>query len=232
MADNDLSSDDPVAALRRFFGVPFREQTYRNLAYLALAFPLGLAYFVAVTTALSTGAGMLVTLVGVPLVVVTLAAVAGIGGFEARLARWLLGTDAPSPAVLSALRDADLGSVDGILAATKRLLAAPSTWTSLLLVGLKFVFGIVAFVALVTAASVVTALVTMPAFYDVAGVTYTLGPYPVESLPVALAGAGLGVLVGLVALHALNGLARFGGFLTGVLLAADFEGRGEVSGDA
>lgn len=230
MADTDLSFGGPGAALRRFFGVPFREQTYRNLAYLALAFPLGLTYFVAVTVGLSTGAGSLVTLVGGPLIVATLVLAAGIGAFEARLARWLLGTDAPSPDALAALRESDLGSVDGVVTAVKRLLTAPSTWTSVLLVGLKFVFGVAAFVALVTAGSLVATLLSMPALYDAAGVTYTLGPYVVDSLPLALAGAGGGVVLAVVSLHLFNGLARLGGFLTATLLDAD--GATEVTADA
>jgi hypothetical protein len=213
----------PAAALRGFFGVPLRRQTYRNLAYLALAFPLGLAYFVGVTAGLSTGLGLAVTLVGVPLLVLTVAAVVAVAGFEARLATWLLGVEVTPPEALDHLDDADLGSVDGLVEATKRLLAAPTTWTGLLLVLLKFVFGIAAFVALVGAGAVAGTLLTMPLFYDASGVTYTLGPYVVDTLGEALAGGALGVPVTLVSLHVLNGLARFGGFTTATLLGDDLE---------
>lgn len=207
----------PAAALRQFLGVPLRAQTYRNLAYLVLAFPLGLAYFVGVTVGLSTGLGLAVTLVGVPLVVLTVVAATAAAGFEARLAAWLVGVDATPPAALREL-DGGSGGLEGLVDATVRLLTAPTTWTSLLLVGLKFVFGIVALTALVTAGAVAGALLAAPALYDAPGVTYTLGPYAVDTLGEALATGALGALVTVVAMHLLNGLAKFGGFTTAVLL--------------
>jgi len=213
----------PAAALRGFIGVPLRRQTYRNLAYLALAFPLGLAYFVAVTTGLSTGIGLAVTLVGVPLLVLTLAGATALAGFEAKLATWLLGVDVDPPAAIRDLGSADLRSLDGLVEATKRLLAAPTTWTSLLLVLLRFVFGLAAFVALVTATAVAGTLLTIPLFYDAGSVTYTLGPYVVDTFGEALAGGALGVLATLASLHVLNGLARLGGFTTAALLGDGLE---------
>lgn len=218
MSEESWSSSAATAALERFLGVPFRRQTYRNLAYLLLAFPLGIAYVTVVTTGLSTGVGLAVTLVGVPLVVATLAVSLGIGTFEARLATWLLDVEI-DPATPD-LPD-DLWSVDGLATATRRLLTARSTWTSLLVVALKFVFGVGAFVGVVTAASVTGSLLTMPLYYDAPGVTYTVGPYVVDTLAEAVAGAGVGLVTLVVGLHVLNGVARLGGFLTGALLDAD-----------
>jgi hypothetical protein len=215
MSDHSRSPRSPGGALARFVGVPFDGQTYRNLAYLLLAFPLGIAYFTVVTTGLSTGIGLLVTLAGVPVVILTLLVTLGIGSFERRLADWLLDVDVDAaPAGV----DLAFGSVDEALGTTKRIVTAPTTWTGLLLVGLKFVYGVVAFTALVTAFSVSATLISMPAFYDAAGVTYTLGPYVVDTLREAVAGAGLGVLLALASLHVLNAVARFGGFLTNALL--------------
>ncbi len=216
----DALRHGPGAALRQFVRVPLREQTYRNLAYLVLAFPLGLVYLVGLAAGLSTAGSLAVTLVGVPLLVVTVAAAAGVAGFEAKLAAWLLGVEATPPPALRAF-DGRLDSLDAVLAATKRLLTEPTTWTSLLLVPLKFVFGVVAFVALVTAASVAGSLLAAPLLYDAAGTSYVVGPYAVQTLPSALAAAGLGVVVALGSLHVLNGLARLGGFATAVLLGDD-----------
>jgi len=215
MNEHDSSPRSPAGALGRFVGVPFRRQTYRNLAYLLLAFPLGIAYFTVVTTGLSTGLGLAVTLVGVPVVVATLVVTLGIGSFEARLAAWLLDVD-----VERSVPDVELafGSVDEVVATTKRVVTTPATWTGLLLVGLKFVFGTVAFTALVTAAALSATLLSLPLFYDAPGVVYTVGPYVVDTLGEAVAGAAVGVVVLLASLHLLNGLARFGGFLTSALL--------------
>lgn len=213
-------------ALRRFAGVPLRRQTYRNLAYLALAFPLGLGYFVGVTVGLALGAGLFVTWLGLPVLVLTVAGATVVAGFEATLARRLLGTDAALP---EALRDFDPGDAtvrpgDGVLAALKRFLLAPTTWTSVLLVGVKFGFGVVAFVALVTAGSLLPSMLAAPVLYDAPHVTYRFGRYAVETLPDALAVFAAGVLLTLSALHLLNALARLGGLLTAALL--------DVGGDA
>jgi hypothetical protein len=216
MSESAWSQRSPIDAFAKFVGVPFRRQTYRNLAYLLLALPLGIAYFTVITTGLSTGLSLVVTLVGIPIIVGTLAVALGIGSFEAQLAGWLLDVD-----ISRSPPDVELafGSVEEIIATTKRVVTTPATWTGLLHVGLKFVFGIVAFTAVVTAGSISVALLSLPIFYDASGVTYTLGPYVVDTLAEALVGAGCGVVLLLVSLHVLNGLARFGGFLTNALLS-------------
>ena len=216
MSEPTWSPRSPIDALAQFVGVPFRRQTYRNLAYLLLAFPLGIAYFTVITTGLSTGLGLVVTLLGIPIIVGTLAVTLGIGSFEAQLAGWLLdvNVDRSAPDVELAF-----GSVDAIVATTKRVVMTPATWTGLLLVGLKFVFGVVAFTAVVTAGALSVTLLSLPIFYDAAGMTYTFGPYVVDTLGEAVVGAGCGIVLLLVSLHVLNGLARFGGFLTDALLS-------------
>lgn len=108
------------------------------------------------------------------------------------------------------------------------LVTAPTTWTSLVLVLLKFVYGTVAFTALVTAGATVIALLSAPFVYADPSVQYTVGPSTIETLPGAVAVAGTGLLAGLVALHLLNGLAIGGGLLTAALLelAPDHESNG------
>lgn len=41
----------------RVFGVGFRRETYANLAYLLVRFPIGIAYFTVLLTGLSLGVG-------------------------------------------------------------------------------------------------------------------------------------------------------------------------------
>ena len=215
MSEPAWSPSSPIDALAQFVGVPFQRQTYRNLAYLLLAFPLGIAYFTVITTGLSTGLGLVVTLLGIPIIVGTLVVTLGISSFEARLAGWLLDVE-----VNRSVPDVELafGSVDEIIATTKRVVTTPATWTGLLLVGLKFVFGVVAFTAVVTVGTISMTLLSLPIFYDASGVTYTVGPYVIDTLVEATVGAGCGVILLLVSLHVLNGLARLGGFLTNALL--------------
>ena len=75
---------------------PYSEPaTYRAIAYLLLGLPMGIISFVLVVTGLSVGFGLLVTLLGIPVLVATLLVVRTMAGFERQLASTLL--DAPMP---------------------------------------------------------------------------------------------------------------------------------------
>ena len=77
----------------------FQARTYRHIVYLALAFPLGLAYFVFLITGISVGGGLLVVWVGLPILLAMILAWRGIGTFERGLHRGLLDIDIPEPPV-------------------------------------------------------------------------------------------------------------------------------------
>lgn len=207
-------------AATAFVGVPARAQTYRNLAYLALAFPLGLAYFVALTTGFSLGIGLAITLFGVPILVATLAAATVFARAEAELANRLLGTD---------VMPRSLDTSGGIVAATKRLVADAGTWLGVAYLLGKFVFGVVSFAALVSTFSLAGSLLVAPLTYSSSYYvgphlgTLSVGPFEsgrlvVDAFGEALVVAGVGVVVGLVGLHLLNGLARVAGTVTEALL--------------
>lgn len=204
---------------RRFLGAPLRSRTYRNLVYLLVAFPLGIAYFVGLVTGTAVGAGLLLTWVGLPILLATLAGAAAVAGVEAKLASRLVGVDAAVPAFLRefAVRDGVALPGDGFVDATCRLVTAPSTWTSVVLLVYKFVVGLASFVAVVTVGSITVALLAAPLAYDTSGAfatggaggQYRIGSWVVSSLPEALAVAGAGVIALVVGLNLLNGLARF-----------------------
>lgn len=204
---------------RRFLGAPLRSRTYRNLLYLLLAFPLGIVYFVGLLTGTAVGTGLLLTWVGLPILLATLAGAAVAAGIEARLASRLVGVDAAVPAFLRefSIRDGVALPGDGFVDAACRLVTAPSTWTSVVLLVYKFVVGLVSFVAVVTVGSVTIALLAAPLVYDASGALatggaggqYRIGSWMVNSLPEAFAVAGMGVLALIVGLNLLNGLSRF-----------------------
>jgi len=210
-------------AARTFLTAPVRVQTYKRLIYLLLAFPLGLAYFVGFTTGSSMGLSLLVTLVGLPLLLATLAGATAAAGLEAALARTLLDRETPTPPLLSR---PDEWGVDesGYTAAVRRFLGEPTTWTSVALVPLKFVFGLLAFVVVVVGGTTVTMLLFAPVLYDSPAGSYRVGSYVVSSFPTALALSGLGLVGVLVVCNAWNALAAVGGALTDALLSVDREG--------
>ena len=222
---------DPSTVIYRVCAAPFRVQTYKNLLYLLVAFPLGIAYFTWLVTGGSLGIGLLITWVGLPILVLTLSGATVAAGIEAWLAESLVGVDASVPAFLSEFRVED-GLVlpgDGFVEAIKQLVTAPSTWTSVVLLVTKFAAGIVSFVAVVTSTAIAAALLAAPFIYDDAAISvgaanpagaseYTIGSWTVSTLPEALIVAGLGVFFVLVAVNLLNGLARVQALYTARLL--------------
>src|SRR5271154_6650335 len=127
------------------FGPATSAQTYLNLAYLLLAFPLGIAYFVFLITGLSLAGGLLIIFVGVPILIGVFLGCLGLGAFERVMARGMLHVSIPPPPTVP--------RGPGLFAKLKALFADPLTWKSLLYLILKFPFGIAVFVVLVTSFS-------------------------------------------------------------------------------
>src|SRR5918994_4651484 len=79
-----------AASLASFAGVARNPQSYRNLLYLVLALPLGVAYVAILVAGLSAGAGLAVILVGLVVLLATLFALRAMAAVERMLARRLL----------------------------------------------------------------------------------------------------------------------------------------------
>jgi hypothetical protein len=196
--------------VRAFFGVVARGRTWANLVYLALAFPLGLAWFVFLVTGLSLGVGLAITIVGIPLLLVMMLAWRLLATFERWLAVTLLGAEiGPSPVLTRS-------ATPGAWARLKAILSDSLTWRGLVFLVVRFPLGLVTFVAVVTLGALVGALVTAPFTYRLA--TIDLGVREVTTLGGALACAAVGLLLLVVTLHAWNGLATVHGWVARVLL--------------
>jgi len=143
-------------AARWFFGVPLRARTYANLAYLAFAFPLGLAYFVFLVVGFSVGASLLVLLVGLPILLFVVFVASQIAAVERTLAEVLLDADIPAD---------EAEPAEGPIEWLKGFLLNLGTWKGIAFLFSKFVIGIAAFVALVTGASFALTLLLAPLHY-------------------------------------------------------------------
>lgn len=174
-------------------------QTYRNLLYLALSFPLGLAYFVGLTVAISLGAGLSVVGIGLAILVGALFAVRYLAAFERALANALL------PVTLAAPADVATPSNAGPVETVRAYLGAESTWRGLAFCYLKLGLGTVAFVLLVVATVVPIALVTAPLHYQAAAIQ--LGPWHVDTLAEAILVVPVGVGAGVLGLLVCNAAA-------------------------
>lgn len=209
-------------------GVVVDAQTYRNLLYLLLAFPLGIAYYVLLVTGFALGIGLSVLFVGLGILLVTVIGLRYIASFERWLANTLLDVEiSPSD---------DIGNGDGGLFDTvKRYLQAPSTWRGLGFVALKFWIGILSFILLVTFLGTALELLLVPLYpegvFDIQVANWEVArsiETPAQRAVAAPAGAALVF----VALHLLNAFARANASIASALLgsaAADTDERIEQS---
>jgi hypothetical protein len=82
-------------AWARFFGVVVDSRVYKTLLYMILSLATGIAYFTIVVTGFSLSAGLIVLIVGLPILLLFLGVVRGLALFEGRLVELLLGTRMP-----------------------------------------------------------------------------------------------------------------------------------------
>ncbi len=179
-----------------FFGVVVRAQSYRNFAYLALSFPLGLGYFIFLVTGLSVGVSLIIIWVGIPILLLTLAGWWVMGMFERQLVIRLLGVDIPPMTRLT-----ESGSVWARLKAHVR---NPVTWKCLVYLFAEFPFGVAALSVLATTAFL-AAFVATPVIYP--WVDWNIGSWEIDTLGEAFIWPVPGLLAALILMHVMNGMA-------------------------
>lgn len=213
--------------VRRFFAVPFRRQTYRNLAYLLLAFPLGLGYFVFAVVGFTVGLGLLILLIGALILGLTIVFGLALASVDRLMTNWILGTDITGRTELD-------GETRG--ARLKSLALDRRTWTALLYLPVKFGLGLVGLIVIFVGFSTAGAMLMVPIYYNRPGLyvgvltdrapeitqtlhlgwnyllvtiegAVTIGYWEITSFLSAVVVAIAGVFVFLITLHLCNGLA-------------------------
>ncbi len=193
--------------LKQFFGVFLRGQTYLNILYLLLAFPLGIFYFVFLVTGFALGFALLIVLVGLLLLAVVVAGWWGLAVFERQLTIWLLHEDIPPMETFKHPQES-FG---------KRLIehfTNPLTWTSLVYLFVKFPLGILSFVAVVALVAASLALITAPLTFwwvPLRADLFNGQVWMLDSLPKALIAFVVGLFLALISFHILNALAWISG---------------------
>jgi hypothetical protein len=119
---------------------------WTSLTHHLLGLPLGTAYFIWLVTGLSTGLGLAITIVGLPLLTLVLAATRPLLVFERGLANALLGSDLPPVAVAP--------QAEGWLGRLKAYWTDGTTWRGVGYLLARFPIGTATFVVAVTAYSV------------------------------------------------------------------------------
>lgn len=200
--------DSLTKGLVTFFGAPLRGQTYLNMVYLLLAFPLGIFYFIYLVVGLSVGLSLTIIWIGLVILAVVFAGWYGLLAFERAMAIHLLHESIP-PMAQPAAANAGFWKKFG------SLLSNPVTWKGLVYLIAKFPLGIASFTVLVTFLSAGFAMLLAPAYYTYLPTTYDItfnglnyyNPWVVDTLAEAIVVSLAGVLVLLVGLQAFNGLA-------------------------
>ncbi len=195
---SELSAGGSELAEAGFFGVLACRQTYLNLAYLMLTFPLGIFYFVLVVTGLSLGVGLSIIGIGLLILLAVLMATRGLANWERLLGTWFLGALIPPP-------EPRPESWEHPLIALKKYLTDIYTWKSLAYFLVKFPLAIATFVVLVFLTSFTVALISAPLIYRHAPVNLFF--WRVSRGQDALICAAIGLVFGLVSVHIVNGMA-------------------------
>jgi hypothetical protein len=237
MALSESVPTSPRAAVRWFFGVPLRLQTYASFLYVALAFPLGVGYFVVLVTGLALGGPLALLLVGLAVLLGLVYLVREFAAFERALADRLSPVDVPVGA--GTAPSDPRGNVRYVLTDMR-------TWTGVVYVASKFGLGLATFVALVSMSAFSLVFTLVPLNYR----NVDIGVFPpggqvsysptvvfelqtwevaltiplqfstwyVDSLGEALAVSAFGLFLAFASLHVVNLLAWLLGWYTRVLL--------------
>ncbi|MET7616614.1 sensor domain-containing protein [Streptomyces sp. NPDC005408] len=127
------------AALR----APLEGRTWREFCYLLLSLPISIVFFTFAITAVSLGAGMLITFLGIPILAAGLAGCRGLGAMERARARGLLRLDVGDPAPVRA-------RTNGLMSWVGAVLKSGASWRHLVYALLHFPWATFAFVVSVT----------------------------------------------------------------------------------
>jgi Putative sensor len=173
------------------FGPVVQARTYRNLVYLLVSFPFGIATFVAMITGLSLGVGTAIIFVGFLILALTLALGRVFGLVERRLVESLLGAGfEPRVAV-----------VPGPLPAR---LTDQRSWLTAMYFLVRFPLAVMGFVASILFLSSILVMAA-PLLYTVMPIT--VGFERVTSSEEALLVSLFGCVLFLLCVHGINGLA-------------------------
>lgn len=158
----DRAPSPILDGLAHFAMAPFRVRTYTNVLFLAMAFPLGLAYFIFLTVGFSVGLGLTIVWIGLPILALVFAGTWLFSAFERHLAIHLLGAPVPPRSPAPAVGE------DGAVVPRKLgqrigdFFGNPVTWKGIAYLALKFPLGLASFVGLIVVAATSAAFVLAP----------------------------------------------------------------------
>jgi len=218
-----MSAIKKESSIGKFFGVITKGQTYLNMAFLFLSFPLGITYFVFAVVIMSVGLALsfTITFVGIPLLIGFGFAWWGIAWLERNIAQPLLKIKIPYVPT-NFTRDKNIWQK------FTRHLRQPYTWKSLGYLFIKFPMGIFSFVVLVLFLAVSFGFIASPVLYYLTDIGLIEGGFCIDDEICFITSyfhtiilATFGVLLLFVSLHIFNGLAGAYGLLAKMMLSKE-----------
>ena len=201
--------------LGRFFGVIVDPRTYGALFYMLLSMATGIVYFTVVTTGVSLSLGLMILIIGIPLLVLFLGLIRVLSLVEGRIVEVLLGERMPR-------RPLYTQRGKGWLERIKEMFTDGRTWTAMLYFLLMLPLGIAYFTIAVTGLSLSLSLIAAPIAMlfgmgghltlDGLSVVDATGPWAWPLLMFA------GVLLLFATLHLARGIGKLHGLLAKHLL--------------
>jgi hypothetical protein len=196
----------PPSVARQIFGVFVDPNVYKALLYMILSLGTGIAYFTIVVTGLSTAGGMLVLIVGLPLLLLVLGIVRAMALFEGRLVELFLGTRMPRRP-----RAEPPGA--GFVQRMSFWLKDGRTWASMGYMILMLPLGIVYFTVAVTGLATGLGLIAAPLWGWVGNHTFVYHPFVYDGVTYQwwfpLWGIPLAMIAGVIVLVAWLHLVRW-----------------------
>ncbi len=152
-ARNNVSNNK--SALSRFFGIFGDAGAWGSIIYMIFALVTGIIYFTWAVTGISIGMSMIFLIVGIPIIILFLYSVRGIGFVEGRLVEALLGERMPRR---SKFTNKNIKLWDRI----KELLTDRTTWTGILYMILQLPIGILYFTIMIVILSLSISIIFAP----------------------------------------------------------------------
>jgi two-component system phosphate regulon sensor histidine kinase PhoR len=129
--------------IEQAFHLARQKQSYLNILYLLASFPLGLLYFILLIVGISVGIGTLIIWVGIPILLLMLGTWWSIATFERLHTMRLLGIEIAPMGLLTTSHLSNWQRINAYI-------TNPVTWKSLAYLVLKFLFGLLALIVLVS----------------------------------------------------------------------------------
>lgn len=182
---------------------------FPNLIYLLLGLPLGVLYFVILVTGFTLGTGLIITLVGIPILVAMIFVTYILGDLDRTLTSKLLGVKIGKPEA----RPSNSESASSILVAQLKSL---QFWKELVYLLLKMPLGVISFTIAIVFVTVSLALILTPFIYTYVPDAQIMlwNGFEIDTMQRAIVTSVVGIILSVLCVPLINGFASLLGSIS------------------